>query len=102
MGTASVDRASMDQAKGTCRRLASAGYAAMKGRPNAWRVFGAPVLIAVLTMAGLLAGLLWGEGGRHVSWAGVGSPVVVAAWTWLRVRIRHRCTVTSPARYRRG
>jgi hypothetical protein len=74
----------------------------MKGRPNGWRVFGAPVLIAVLTMAGLLAGLLWGEGGRCVLWAGVGSPVVVATWTWLRVRLRHHRSVTSPARCRRG
>jgi hypothetical protein len=67
-----------------------------------WRVFAAPASIAALTMAGLLAGLLWGEGGRYLAWAGVGSPVAVAAWIWLRVQRARRGAATSPERCRRG
>jgi len=74
----------------------------MKGPSNGWRVFGAPVAIGALTVAGLLAGLLWGEAGRYLSWACVGSPVAVAGWVWLRLQLRRRGGVTSPARCRRG
>lgn len=74
----------------------------MKQASDGWRVFGVPAAIGALTMAGLLAGLLWGEAGHFLSWAGVGSPVAVAGWVWLRVRLRRRGVVTSPARCRCG
>jgi hypothetical protein len=54
-------------------------------RPRLWiRVFGAPILVAALTLLGLLAALLWGEIGRFVSWIAVGSPLLVILWAWLR------------------
>jgi hypothetical protein len=53
-------------------------------------VFGAPVLLAVLTVAGLLAALLWGEVGRYVAWMTVGSPVLVILWVWLRRNTKKR------------
>ena len=59
----------------------------MKGLSDALRVFGAPAAIGVLTIAGLFAGLVWGEGARLLAWIGVGSPVVVAALAWLRVHL---------------
>ena len=51
------------------------------------RVFGAPVVIAVLTLAGLLAALLFCETGRYLSWISVASPMMICAWAWWRVRI---------------
>ena len=42
-------------------------------------VFGAPIVIAVLTLAGLLAALLFDEFGRYFSWLAVASPLVVCA-----------------------
>ena len=53
-------------------------------------VFGAPMVIAVLTLAGLLAALLFDEFGRYFSWLAVASPLVVCAWAWWRLRVnRH-------------
>jgi hypothetical protein len=49
------------------------------------RIFGAPVLIAVLTVFGLLAALL-GEGRWHaLAWLALSIPLVAIAWNvWLR------------------
>ena len=56
-----------------------------RDRARLWiGVFGAPVLLASLTVAGLLAALLWGEIGRYVAWMTVGAPVLVIEWIWLR------------------
>jgi hypothetical protein len=53
-------------------------------------VFRAPIVIAVLTLVGLLAALLLDEFGRYLSWVFVASPLVVCAWAWLRLRVsRH-------------
>jgi hypothetical protein len=61
---------------------------AQSKRPRRWiRVFGAPIVIAVLTLAGLLAALLLGETGRYLSWISVASPIMICAWAWWRVRI---------------
>lgn len=61
---------------------------AQSKRPPRWiRVFGAPVVIAVLTLAGLLAALLFGKTGRYLSWISVASPIMICAWAWWRVRI---------------
>lgn len=51
-------------------------------------VFGAPLIIAALTLAGLLAGLLLGDTGRHLCWPLVGSPVLVSLWVWGRGHLR--------------
>ena len=56
-----------------------------RDRSRLWiRVFGAPILLAALTVTGLLAALLWGDIGRYVAWVTVGSPVVVILWAWRR------------------
>jgi len=61
---------------------------AQSKRPLRWiRVFGAPIVIAVLTLAGLLAALLLGETGRYLSWISVASPIMICAWAWWRVRV---------------
>jgi hypothetical protein len=58
-------------------------------RPPRWtHVFGAPIIIAVLTMCGLLAALLLGDVGRYFSWLAVAAPVAIVAWAWLRLRFR--------------
>jgi hypothetical protein len=57
-----------------------------KRRHHWLHVFGAPIVIAVVTLGGLLAALLLGETGRYLSWFAVALPVVVCAWAWLRVR----------------
>jgi hypothetical protein len=60
-------------------------------RSRRWlRVFGAPIVIAALTLAGLLAALLYGDFGRYLSWITVALPVAISAWTWLRIRISDR------------
>jgi amino acid transporter len=53
-------------------------------------VFGAPILVAALTLTGLLAALMLGAFGRYLSWVTVAVPVIICLWTWLRVRISSR------------
>lgn len=48
------------------------------------RVFAAPVLLAVATVAGLLAALLWGPLGQYVAWVTVGAPILIVFGVWLR------------------
>jgi len=49
-----------------------------------WRgVYGGPLLIGVLTIAGLLTALS-SEGGRYFSWIALGTPVVATAWFFVR------------------
>jgi hypothetical protein len=58
-------------------------------RPRLWiRVFGAPIIIAVLSLTGLLSALLLGDVGRTLSWIAVGLPVLVCVGAWLRLRRR--------------
>jgi hypothetical protein len=55
------------------------------GPSRLWiRVFAAPVLLAVATITGLLAALLWGAVGQYVAWVTVGAPVLVVLGVWLR------------------
>jgi hypothetical protein len=54
-------------------------------RAGTWfSVFGAPLVIGGLTLAGLLSALLLGEAGRVFSWVAVGLPVAVSAWFFAR------------------
>jgi hypothetical protein len=48
------------------------------------KVFGAPIVIGALSLAGLLSALLAGDLGRYFSWFGVGLPIAVAAWACWR------------------
>jgi hypothetical protein len=53
--------------------------------PN-WRtVFGMPIIIGLLSLSGLLSALLF-ESGRYFSWIAVGSPIILAAWFFIRHR----------------
>jgi hypothetical protein len=45
--------------------------------PN-WRtVYGAPILIGLLSLAGLVSALLFGKLGRYFSWIAVGWPILL-------------------------
>ena len=57
-----------------------------QSRPGGnWRaVYGAPLLIGVLSVAGLLTALLSEGPGRYFSWIAVGAPVAVTAWFFTR------------------
>jgi hypothetical protein len=50
-----------------------------------WRtVYGGPLLIAVLSVAGLLTALLSEGAGRYFSWIAVGAPVALTGWFFAR------------------
>jgi hypothetical protein len=51
---------------------------------NGWSVYGGPLLIGLLSIAGLLTALLSEGAGRYFSWIAVGAPVVVTAWFFAR------------------
>ena len=53
---------------------------------NGWRVYGGPLLLGLLSVAGLLSALLSEGAGRYFSWIGVGAPVLVTAWLFARRR----------------
>ncbi|WP_456620152.1 MULTISPECIES: hypothetical protein [unclassified Bradyrhizobium] len=52
------------------------------------RVFAAPILLAAVTVTGLMAALLWGPVGQYVAWVTVGAPVLVIAGVWVRRRTK--------------
>jgi len=57
---------------------------ASSGPSRLWiGLFAAPILLAAVTITGLLAALLWGPVGRYVGWVTVGAPVLVVIWTFL-------------------
>jgi len=60
--------------------------AARKSRSsgNWWNVYGGPLLLGVLSVAGLLTALLSEGAGRYFSWIAVGAPVVVTTWFFAR------------------
>jgi hypothetical protein len=51
---------------------------------NRLGVYGGPLLIGMLSIAGLLAALLSEGPGRYFSWVAVGLPVSVTAWCFMR------------------
>jgi hypothetical protein len=57
-----------------------------KSRPsgNWWTVYGGPLLIGVLSTAGLLSALLYEGPGRYFSWLALGAPVALTAWFYAR------------------
>jgi hypothetical protein len=54
------------------------------GQGHWLRVFGAPIVIGALSLAGLLSALLAGDVGRWFSWIALALPLAVSAWVWLR------------------
>lgn len=70
-------------------------------RARLWiRVFAAPGLLAVATVVGLLAALLWGTIGKYVAWVTIGAPVAVVAWVWVRRRSQKTGRFSSTIRGR--
>jgi hypothetical protein len=57
-----------------------------KSRPsgNWWTVYGGPLLLSVLSIAGLLTALLSEGAGRYFSWIAVGAPVAITVWFFAR------------------
>ena len=50
-----------------------------------WRaVYGGPLVLGVLSVAGLLSALLSEGSGRYFSWLALGAPVVLTAWFFAR------------------
>jgi hypothetical protein len=49
-----------------------------------WTIYGGPLLISVLSVAGLLTALLSEGAGRYFSWIAVGAPVAATAWYFAR------------------
>jgi hypothetical protein len=45
-----------------------------------WKVWGAPVALALLTLGGLVAGLVGDGAWDAVSWIGLGAPILVCLW----------------------
>ena len=60
--------------------------AARKSRSGGnWRaVYGGPLVLGVLLIAGLLTALLSEGAGRYFSWITVGAPVAATAWFFAR------------------
>jgi len=52
--------------------------------PNWRRVFGLPIIIGLLSLAGLISALLFGEVGRYFSWIAIGSPIIVLSWLFVQ------------------
>jgi len=50
-----------------------------------WRaVYGGPLVLGVLSIAGLLSALLSEGPGRYFSWLALGAPVALTAWFFAR------------------
>jgi hypothetical protein len=50
-----------------------------------WRaVYGGPILLGVLSIAGLLSALMSEGPGRYFSWLALGAPVALTAWFFAR------------------
>jgi hypothetical protein len=60
--------------------------AARKSRSSGnWRaVYGGPILLGMLSIAGLLSALLSAGPGRYFSWLALGAPVAVTVWFFAR------------------
>ena len=57
-----------------------------KSRPSGdwWTVYGGPLVIGVLSTAGLLSALLYEGAGRYFSWLALGAPIALTAWFYAR------------------
>ncbi len=52
----------------------------VKHRKTPWQIFATPTLIALLSLAGLLAALLGNGVFDWVSWVGLAAPLVIVGW----------------------
>jgi hypothetical protein len=60
------------------------------GAPTWLNVFGMPIIIGLVSLAGLMAALLLGQVARYFSWIAVGLPVILVVWRVARRRLRSR------------
>jgi hypothetical protein len=51
---------------------------------NWWSVYRGPLLLGLLSIAGLLSALFSAGSGRYFSWLALGAPVAVTAWFYVR------------------
>jgi hypothetical protein len=51
---------------------------------NGRSVYGGPLLLGLLSVAGLMTALLSEGAGRYFSWIAVGAPVLVTTWFFAR------------------
>jgi hypothetical protein len=52
---------------------------------GSWRsVYGPPLVIGVLSLAGLLVALLFDGRSRYFSWIALGTPIAVTAWFFMQ------------------
>ncbi|MPR02195.1 DUF4175 domain-containing protein [Pseudomonas sp. MAFF 212408] len=59
----------------------------MKPRQSSfWKVFGIPLVIGVLSAAGLFAALLGDGLWDSLSWVGLGIPAVIGVWALIKRR----------------
>jgi len=58
------------------------------GAAPSWRgVFGAPIVIGMLSLVGLILALLVEDGvGRYASWLMIGLPLIICGWRYVRSR----------------
>jgi hypothetical protein len=56
---------------------------------GAWRIFGAPLMVAVLSTVGLVSALLGDDLWDVISWLALTVPVVLIVWYWAASRWRH-------------
>ena len=47
-------------------------------------VYGAPLIIGALSLAGLLTALLYEGAGRYFSWIALGTPIAISTWVFFR------------------
>jgi hypothetical protein len=59
-------------------------------KPSVGRVFGPPLLIALISCSGLIAAFAFGDVGRVLCWLGIGAPIVVIVGCALQHRVRFR------------
>jgi hypothetical protein len=56
----------------------------MVGRTRWLQVFGFPIAIGAMTLAGLLSALLLGDIGRYFAWGALALPLGISLWAYLR------------------
>ena len=47
-------------------------------------VYGSPLVIGMLSLAGLLMALLFEGAARYFSWIALGTPIAITAWVFIR------------------
>ena len=62
------------------------GISASRERSKFLSIYGAPTVLALVTLVGLISGVLGDGVWDAISWLGLGIPIAVIAWFVLRPR----------------